>query len=388
MVVRIYCGGIRKRYEVPDESRADLLRAIARRLANAGLEGKAETVLRAAASASDIREVMAAVELLCSRETEPSDTFRAIGEAWTSGDLNRRYPDHVRLKRSAENDRLRLGVLYPTIGTVPVTRFTINDADRAMASLPDTARASATRRQYAQVIAKVLRYAVFPLRLIQSSPLPTGWLPIVRSPKMAAWLYPDEDLQLLSCENIPVQARLLYGFLAREGCRLGEALSLTWADFDLKRGIVRLDKNKTDDPRAWALSSGCSEVLKEYRGANDVNVFPSNDPKPAETFRRHLRVAGIARPELFESSGGRRPIRVHDLRATFITISLAAGRSETWVADRTGHKSSTMINRYRRAARSAAELGLGDLSRFDVAIGQTIGHGPRQAKLTDSELPY
>ena len=54
--------------------------------------------------------------------------------------------------------------------------------------------------------------------------------------------------------------------------------------------------------------------------------------------------------------------------ATMITIALAMGRSETWVADRTGHKSSTMINRYSRAARTAAELGLGDLTPLDVAI--------------------
>src|SRR6185369_14698881 len=39
-----------------------------------------------------------------------------------------------------------------------------------------------------------------------------------------------------------------------------------------------------------------------------------------------------------------------------------------WVADRTGHKSSVMINRYRRAARTVAELGLGDLRPLDEAI--------------------
>jgi hypothetical protein len=59
---------------------------------------------------------------------------------------------------------------------------------------------------------------------------------------------------------------------------------------------------------------------------------------------------------------------VHDLRGTFVTLSLAAGRSETWVADRTGHTSSQMINRYRRAARSAGELSLGQLAPLDQVI--------------------
>ena len=61
-------------------------------------------------------------------------------------------------------------------------------------------------------------------------------------------------------------------------------------------------------------------------------------------------------------------MRAHDLRGTFVTLALADSRSETWVADRTGHRTSQMINRYRRAARSAMELGLGPLAPLDYAI--------------------
>jgi AAA ATPase domain len=64
---------------------------------------------------------------------------------------------------------------------------------------------------------------------------------------------------------------------------------------------------------------------------------------------------------------GPRKLRVHDLRATFV-LSLANGKTETWVADRTVHRSSRMTNRYRRAARSATELDLGALLPLDVAI--------------------
>jgi hypothetical protein len=38
------------------------------------------------------------------------------------------------------------------------------------------------------------------------------------------------------------------------------------------------------------------------------------------------------------------------------------------VQDRTGHKSSDMVNRYRRSARSAQELELGTLHPLDQAI--------------------
>jgi hypothetical protein len=38
------------------------------------------------------------------------------------------------------------------------------------------------------------------------------------------------------------------------------------------------------------------------------------------------------------------------------------------VADRTGHRSSMMINKYRKRAREASELALGGLLPLDTAI--------------------
>lgn len=116
--------------------------------------------------------------------TETGPTFRAIGEDWTLGRLNARFPDHVKLKRSADRDSDRLDKLYETIGAVPITRFRLTDAERAMTALPKDL-SSATRRQYAQLVSKVLRLAVYPLKAIERSPLPTGFLPKVKSTKGA-----------------------------------------------------------------------------------------------------------------------------------------------------------------------------------------------------------
>ncbi|WP_437518144.1 hypothetical protein [Sorangium sp. So ce1099] len=66
---------------------------------------------------------------------------------------------------------------------------------------------------------------------------------------------------------------------------------------------------------------------------------------------------------------------MHDTRATFITIKLANGRTETWISDRTGHKSSRQIHHYKRAARKVAELGLGDFAPLDEAIPELRGMG-------------
>jgi hypothetical protein len=48
----------------------------------------------------------------------------------------------------------------------------------------------------------------------------------------------------------------------------------------------------------------------------------------ADAFHIHLKLAGVKRPELYERSKARRPIRVHDCRATFITLGLANGKTE------------------------------------------------------------
>ena len=102
--------------------------------------------------------------------------------------------------------------------------------------------------------------------------------------------------------------------------------------------------------------------------------------KLAAELRADLKVAGVTRPKLFEQSEHRMKLRAHDLRGTFVTLSLANGKTETWVQQRTGHTSSIMINRYRRAARKAEELALGDWTPLDTAIPELGEARPKGAE--------
>jgi len=321
-------------------------------------------------------------------------TFQQLGERWTNGELARDYPDHVKVKRSVEDDVYRLERLYSEIGPVPLAAFKLEDAERAMRKL-SADLSVASRRHYAQLISRVLQLAVYPARVIASSPVPRGWLPKLGPRKARAYLYPTEDAKLMACvgaaeqEGVPLVYRLLYGFLAREGLRAGEAFGLTFADFDLDLGTVNLDENKTDDPRTWALDPGVARALKawkeKFRKGCKATDLVFRDPaveldqdKLADRLREHLALAKVTRQELFKSTTARKRLTAHDLRGTFVTLALASGKTETWVMDRTGHTTSAMLNRYRRAARSAAELGLGTLLALDEAIpelkvGQKVG---------------
>jgi integrase len=358
------------------------------------------------------------VERWGTRVSDPAEvpTFGSFATRWASGKLHTAHPDHVRLKDSSDDDATRADVLSRAIGAVPLKDFTLAHAEEAMRQLDelrqarerDAARAAerkprrlkplsrSSRRQYAQLIARTLKLAVYPARVIPASPLPSGWLPRGGGSKPIAHLYPDEDGKLMACARVPLVLRLLFGFLSREGMREGEALAMRWRDLDLVRGAVTLDENKTDDPRCWALHPGVAAALlawKERRAPREADgglstdeakreafeeerVFTADDGRPisayglADTFRASLKLAGVSRAELHESKGERMAIRVHDLRATFVTISLANGKTEAWVASRTGHRSSAMINRYRRAAQKVDELGLGNLKPLDEAIAE------------------
>jgi integrase len=57
----------------------------------------------------------------------------------------------------------------------------------------------------------------------------------------------------------------------------------------------------------------------------------------AALLREDLARAGVERSKLFKGSKNRLRIRAHDLRATFITVSLANGRTWEWCQQRTGH---------------------------------------------------
>ena len=354
---------------------------IATRLRAAGHIEVARPLLERAAERNGraLADVLEAVERICEGNIEVpcviGTTFQSFAEDWTEGRLHKKWPDQIREKSSHKDDRQRLVKhVFPIVGHVAVAEFNLDHADAVMRALP-RGLAPATRRHVAQVMHRVLGLAVYPARLRVSNPLPKGFLPSPKSQRAFSYLYPGEDAQLLACAAVPLEHRLLWGFLAREGMRTSEAERLTWSAVDLERGAITLDENKTKHPRAWVLDPGVTRALTIWKGmlkstkpANTVFSVPMK--RLAEELREHLALAGVDRPTLFERTASRQPIRAHDLRATMITVSLANGRTETWVQDRTGHTSSVMINRYRRAARSLAELNLGPLLPLDEAIAE------------------
>jgi integrase len=353
-----------------------------------------------------LEAVRRAVARVCSGEVArrpeaapPPTTYGDVAHRWISGELTKEFPDHVRPRVRIDSDRAyHERYITRVIGDVPITELELEDLDRVLKNLP-SALAQGTRRQIAKSMARVVSLSVYPLRLLRANWIPRNWLPSKPDPKAKAWLYPSEDAQMLASPEIPLCWRILYGFLDREGPRVSEAAALDWSDLDLERGAITLDENKTDDPRAWALSPGVALALaawRHLRAREGAPVGPSDHVfcherggritrAQAEKFRAYLQRAGVDRPQLYEHGPARLRCRIHDLRGTFVTIALANGRTESWVQDRTGHRSSEMIALYKRAARQASELGLGPLHPLVEAIPELRPGGGLGAGLGAAE---
>jgi integrase len=380
--------------------RCTAMAQMALRLRRAGHADDVEELMKMAARAragKPWEHVVAAVDLLCGgRTTEngPSPiTFKELGEQWRDGDLHRRFRDHVVAKKEksiSRDEEIARIYVDPELGETPVADVTLEDCERVMALIPET-KSPALRRAVAVYMSRLLRLSVYPLRLRNDHPIPRGWLPRVPNDKAKECLYPDEDRKLLASSDAPLIRRLFFGMGTREGMRTDEQGSLLWRDVDLERGRIVLDENKTDDPRDWDLEPGVWRALQVWKerycpdAEPDDHVFAENGVPIsinllAYHLRRDLKKAGVTREKLFERSAVRRPIRAHDLRATFVTVALATGKTETFVKDRTGHRSASMLERYRRKARG---WNMGPLDALDEAIPE-LASAPHERP---TELP-
>ena len=426
-------GKLRHDVELPhalDEEqaldRAAILSEQAKRLRKAGKADTmaARSLLTAMGAEPELGpEAFAVVNRLCGATGDPlaarggGMTFKQLGEKWTKGELATDYPDSVPRKQS-DHDEAHLEYLYKVdagglkLGDIALTRFTVEHGEAAKRNLPKTAKTRATRRHYLQALRRVLELAVYPCRIIKVNPLPKQFLPRIGAQPTHSNLHPDELATLLACngkdgpeKSVPLCFRVLWGFLAYEGCRLSEALQLRIGEgVDLERGSVTLDRSKTQRAcYSWALDAGTTRALSAWvklRGAEDGQpLFVDEEGKElssngrfAELVRTHLKTAGVKRAALFKSSDTHGQFREHDLRTTFVTLNLAGlgpsatRQTEAWISERTGHKSSLMIQRYRSQASTEAQLKAKPLRPLDEAVPELRSSGRRGPSPTGSPM--
>ena len=158
--------------------------------------------------------------------------------------------------------------------------------------------------------------------------------------------------------------------LALTGCRLSEAVSLTWDAIDSKGGVWRLADAKAG-ARTVPLGAPALALLASL-GRSDGHVFASADGKPVtDNVIERAWIGEKAQPKHRKAArpgirdrAGIPDVRVHDLRHTVGTYAGGAGLNAFVVRDLLGHRTVSMAGRY--VSRNADPLR----QAADVVSGQ------------------
>ena len=384
---------------------------------------EAEYLLRqAGAVASDIEKfnfAIAAANVVLSRPSEQGSEARAkystwgqLAAAWANQTLATEYPNAGYAKGTGDStDKPRVEFLAKYIGNAPLATFSDDDYWRAMRPARARCKTDSTFRAYAQVCRRVIKIAV-ELQIIARWPLgATCKLPKVAkgSGPEFPFLYPDEYVRLMRCPLVPIEFRVLWGFILREGLRIAEAFRIRWEHLSqLPNGRWLLDVPDTKTGRAlnFVLNVGTGEVLDAFRAVLVTPPGPArnqltqaqrrrldegelggkvpagelagpfawlkatNLKHAAAQLRKHIETSGTTRSRLLFTQGRLRRLREHDLRSTFVTWCKLAGIDNETISAHTGHESSTMIARYNRSKATIEHLGLPPYLPLDEAFGE------------------
>jgi integrase len=101
-------------------------------------------------------------------------------------------------------------------------------------------------------------------RMIKENPLAELKLELPKRTPQPYWTR-DQVEEILAHSNL--KYRPLFRFLADSGCRIGEAVWLTWSDIDLDNGVVHIQEKdgwrpKSGNARVIPMSSAVAQILR------------------------------------------------------------------------------------------------------------------------------
>ncbi len=193
------------------------------------------------------------------------------------------------------------------------------------------------------------------MRVRQDDPSEGHQPPLAIDPRTKTFVYPVEAAQLLACEAVPLAWREVYACAFYLYLRPGELRALTWADVNFTAGVVHVTKqydetkNKVTRPktanavRDVPIAGALLPLLERlYNERTDALVLPHleihDDKVRADTFRSHLRLAGVDRERLFADTATTIQVNFRSTRDSGITWLSLAGVSVIAMQRRAGHR--------------------------------------------------
>lgn len=277
--------------------------------------------------------------------------------------------------------------LVPRLGRLPLSAVDAARVRRLHGELLAEGLSPATVQRVHATLRAALQQAVRD-GLLLANPASRTAPPTARRPELVTWSADEARTFLAAARGDRLHA--LWRLLLATGLRRGEALGLRWEDVDLERGCLHVRRNRTvadgrpleqapktqRSRRTVPLDGGTLAALREHaaRQAEEARAageawqasgyvfvnglgLPLHPDNVSAAFRR--LVAGLPV----------RQIRLHDLRHTCATLSLAQGVHPKVVADVLGHESVKLtLDTYSHAVPTLAREAV-------TALGMVLDGG-------------
>jgi integrase len=243
---------------------------------------------------------------------------------------------------------------------LPLAALSAADLERAYTSWSDAGLSDNSIHRLAALISSALSFAVR-RDYIPTSPAARAVAPAATKSTKRIPTAGEVGKLLHAAESFGKDMAPAIVIAAMTGARAGEVCALRWADVDLKRGRIRIDKSatevdglvsikgtKTGDERIARVENGNLVVLQTVIGtpgkADEYVIGGTTEPvNPGVISDRFVSVRGLAHL---------RNIGFHSLRKFYVTSLLSAGVSAHAVAKSVGWKGTRMIDAYAGATLS------------------------------------
>ena len=199
------------------------------------------------------------------------------------------------------------------------------------------------------------------------------------TPGRLRYLEPDEEAALLAAAEEPVHSLIVIGIHA--GLRIrSEALTLTWPNVDLVRGLLTIQAGyaKNGQTRTVPINSTLRAVLERLKAeARGEHVFTWPNGQPIRWLYRAF-MAAVGRAKLDDVSP-------HVLRHTFASRLMMAGVDFRTVQELGGWKSLAMVERYGHLSRPHVAAAIERIATAAAAaISQRDSQQPPRALVPSS----
>lgn len=191
------------------------------------------------------------------------------------------------------------------------------------------------------------------LRVLVDDPLRGVQAPRVgNDDRDQAALYPDEVVQLLACEDVPMSRRRVYAVAIYTGMRRSELARLRASDIDFEHGLITVRGKKTTAAKRQVPIEPALrpllQILCHERKTGPLLDAPRADGKggSSDLTKKDLERSKLTRADLSRDDGDHMPFTFHGFRHTAITHWVVAGRNQLWLLLTAGHMDVQMTRRY------------------------------------------